>query len=275
MNDIQGQTHEMFMDKNVTARELPEIVVCDYKELTYNVVKDVCVDEDTAKVNVNPLESKSSEESKFEECVDTKDSNKLCQDNFIVTEQDFGCEKSLPSDVVATSGSVCKEALTLGDIISMEESQNLPRNNINGREESAARETEQEETEELKADNLRYFSSEMAEPKNPLLNDVLEDSDDHQHLFSGNLQNRSGESTFSEGESGLAHITYSGTISVSGSNSVRSDGSTVSSRSFAFPILQSEWNSSPVRMAKAEKRPMQIRKKKGWRHYSLLLCCRF
>ncbi|CAA7039308.1 unnamed protein product [Microthlaspi erraticum] len=270
MNDQQGQRNELFMDKNVMACEVPEIIVCDYKELTYNVVKDICVDEDSAKVNVNPLESKSSEESKLEESVDTKDSCKLYQDNLIVTGQDSGCEKSPLSDAVATSVSVSKEAFTLGDIISMEESQNRPRNNIDGREESATKEAK---TEEPKADSLRYISSEMAEPKNPLLNDVLEDSDDHQHLFSGNLQNGSVESIFSEEESGFTHITYSGPISVSGSISVRSDGSTVSSRSFAFPILESEWNSSPVRMVKAEKRP--IRKKKGWRHYSLLLCCRF
>lgn len=33
-----------YMDKNITACDLPEIVVC-YKESTYHVVKDICVDE--------------------------------------------------------------------------------------------------------------------------------------------------------------------------------------------------------------------------------------
>ncbi|KAK4381509.1 hypothetical protein Sango_2960700 [Sesamum angolense] len=56
------------------------------------------------------------------------------------------------------------------------------------------------------------------------------------------------ESSFSA--AGL--ITFSGPIVYSGSLSVRSDGSAASGRSFAFPILQSEWNSSPVRMGKAD-----------------------
>ncbi|XP_038892056.1 uncharacterized protein LOC120081347 isoform X2 [Benincasa hispida] len=57
----------------------------------------------------------------------------------------------------------------------------------------------------------------------------------------------------------------------SGSISLRSDSSTTSTRSFAFPILQSEWNSSPVRMAKADRR--HLRKHRGWRQG--ILCCRF
>ncbi|KAG8366495.1 hypothetical protein BUALT_Bualt17G0086000 [Buddleja alternifolia] len=76
-----------------------------------------------------------------------------------------------------------------------------------------------------------------------------------------------------EGESSFAvgRVTYSGPISFSGSVSLRSEGSATSGRSFAFPVLQNEWNSSPVRMAKAERR--RFRKHKGWR--SGLLCCRF
>ncbi|CAH2037885.1 unnamed protein product, partial [Thlaspi arvense] len=242
MNDLQGQRDEMFMDKNVAACDLPEIVVCsnNYKELTYNVVNDKSVDEGvpmmmhekflfnekvSVKVNANPLESKSSEDSKVEEFVGIQDSSKLNQENLIV-------KKSPPSDVGAASGTVSKEPLTLGDIISMEDSQKaLDENNIHGPKENVDRETEQKKTEEPKADSLRYISSETAETeKNPLLKDVLEDSYDHS-LLSNGLRERS------------------------------------------FSDAESEWNSSPVRMVKAEKRP--FRKEKGWRHYSLLLCCRF
>ncbi|KAJ6318215.1 hypothetical protein OIU76_013703 [Salix suchowensis] len=53
--------------------------------------------------------------------------------------------------------------------------------------------------------------------------------------------------------------------------SLRSDSSTTSTRSFAFPILQSEWNSSPVRMAKADRRHFQ--KPRKWMQG--LLCCGF
>ncbi|KAL2519226.1 Uncharacterized protein Adt_15473 [Abeliophyllum distichum] len=76
-----------------------------------------------------------------------------------------------------------------------------------------------------------------------------------------------GESSFSE--AGL--ITFSGPIAYSGSLSIRSDTSAASARSFAFPVLQSEWNSSPVRMAKADRSHFQRRR--SWR--SGLLCCRF
>ncbi|KAK1316989.1 hypothetical protein QJS10_CPA05g02047 [Acorus calamus] len=67
------------------------------------------------------------------------------------------------------------------------------------------------------------------------------------------------------------HITYSGQIPFSGSISLRSDSSTTSARSFAFPVMHSEWNSSPVKMAKADRR--HVRKHRGWR--DRLLCCRF
>lgn len=103
-----------------------------------------------------------------------------------------------------------------------------------------------------------------------------------------------GEMSFSAGRL----ITFSGPIAYSGSLSHRSDGSTTSTKSFAFPVydilslshllfhfpclvndgllfslfrLQSEWNSSPVRMAKADGR--HFRKHKSWR--AGLLCCRF
>lgn len=55
----------------------------------------------------------------------------------------------------------------------------------------------------------------------------------------------------------------------SGSVSLRSDSS--STRSFAFPILQPEWQTSPVKMAKPDRR--QYRKHAGWKQ--ALLCCRF
>ncbi|KAK3039782.1 hypothetical protein RJ639_027095 [Escallonia herrerae] len=95
--------------------------------------------------------------------------------------------------------------------------------------------------------------------------------------FSGNLSalrqvhRGEGESSFSVAGPASGLITYSGPIAYSGSISLRSDSSTTSTRSFAFPILNTEWNASPVRMAKADRR--HFRKHRGWRHG--LLCCRF
>ncbi|XP_059655650.1 uncharacterized protein LOC132302742 isoform X2 [Cornus florida] len=99
----------------------------------------------------------------------------------------------------------------------------------------------------------------------------------HEDGFSDSLlvvnqfQYADGESSFSAAVPLSGLLTYSGHIAYSGNISLRSDSSTTSTRSFAFPVLQSEWNSSPVRMAKADRR--QLRKHRGWRQG--LLCCRF
>lgn len=80
-----------------------------------------------------------------------------------------------------------------------------------------------------------------------------------------------GEESFSAVGTLSSLINFSGPVTYSGSVSLRSDSSTTSTRSFAFPVLQTEWNSSPVRMAKADRRC--FRKHRGWRQG--LLCCRF
>ncbi|KAK7346161.1 hypothetical protein VNO80_20676 [Phaseolus coccineus] len=72
-------------------------------------------------------------------------------------------------------------------------------------------------------------------------------------------------------ESSSFSVGYLGSLPYCGSISLRSDSSTASSRSFAFPILQPEWNSSPVRLAKPDSG--HRRKQLGWKH--LLLCCKF
>ncbi|XP_062116841.1 uncharacterized protein LOC133830785 isoform X2 [Humulus lupulus] len=53
--------------------------------------------------------------------------------------------------------------------------------------------------------------------------------------------------------------------------SLRSSSSATSSRSFAFPILAAEWNGSPEKMVKPEKR--QLKKRRG-KCFSFL-CCKF
>ncbi|KAA8529296.1 hypothetical protein F0562_033905 [Nyssa sinensis] len=116
-------------------------------------------------------------------------------------------------------------------------------------------------------------------PKNVDHEKTLESENDPKHenaisdslSVSNRVQHGYGESSFSAADSVSGLITYSGPIAFSGSISLRSESSTTSTRSFAFPILQSEWNSSPVRMAKGDRR--HLRKNKGWRQG--LLCCRF
>ncbi|KAG6708710.1 hypothetical protein I3843_06G088900 [Carya illinoinensis] len=101
------------------------------------------------------------------------------------------------------------------------------------------------------------------------------------HTDSRQLHHFQGETSFSAAGQGEENfpvvgtlsslINYSGPTAYSGSVSLRSDSSATSTRSFAFPVLQSEWNSSPVRMAKADRR--HLVKHKCWRKG--FLCCRF
>ncbi|KAG8064885.1 hypothetical protein GUJ93_ZPchr0004g39349 [Zizania palustris] len=79
------------------------------------------------------------------------------------------------------------------------------------------------------------------------------------------------ESSFSGPSITSGPLTPSGHIPYSGNISLRSDSSTTSTRSFAFPVLQTEWNSSPVKMAKANRR--RLRRDRGWGYR--ILCCKF
>ncbi|CAN6275960.1 unnamed protein product [Urochloa humidicola] len=79
------------------------------------------------------------------------------------------------------------------------------------------------------------------------------------------------ESSFSGPSITSGPLTPSGHIPYSGNISLRSESSTTSTRSFAFPVLQNEWNSSPVKMAKADRRHM--REDRGWGYR--ILCCKF
>ncbi|CAB4311579.1 unnamed protein product [Prunus armeniaca] len=71
----------------------------------------------------------------------------------------------------------------------------------------------------------------------------------------------------SEPCSGL--LALSGGIPSCGSISLRSNSSTTSSQSFAFPILSSEWNGSPARMGKADPRQLQ----RHHRHWVMRFLC--
>uniref|UniRef100_M4DLI2 Uncharacterized protein n=1 Tax=Brassica campestris TaxID=3711 RepID=M4DLI2_BRACM len=77
-----------YMDKNVTACDSPEIVVC-YKKSTYHVVKDICVDEGVPVQEKFLFDEKDSVRCNSEDLVGTKspedingklDGSKLCND---------------------------------------------------------------------------------------------------------------------------------------------------------------------------------------------------
>ncbi|KAL4036148.1 hypothetical protein IC575_004875 [Cucumis melo] len=75
----------------------------------------------------------------------------------------------------------------------------------------------------------------------------------------------------SAGDPSLNSVRRPSMSSYLGSGSLRSNSSTNSSHSFAFPILPTEWNGSPERMAKAD--PLQTRRRQLWR--LCFPCCNF
>lgn len=94
---------------------------------------------------------------------------------------------------------------------------------------------------------------------------------DNRLVINNQIKRDQGESSFSVAGPLPDVVPYSGHIPFSGSISLRSDSSTTSTRSFAFPVLPNEWNSSPVRMAKGDRR--NLRRRRGCNLG--LLCCRF
>ncbi|KAJ0252889.1 18S pre-ribosomal assembly protein gar2-like protein [Hirschfeldia incana] len=319
-NMIRRKSHDTaangglcYTDKNVTACDSPEIVAC-YKESTYHVVKDICVDEgvpvqekflfgekDSVKCNPNSdqcepedlVETKSPEDrnnSKVDDPKTKQEVEESSREGFADAESSSSCNqehlivtREAKEEVVTTSENV----LTLGGILSREDEQKTLNNDINnshGCEEQSPSQLQENEQRSLKTPALKTEEPRKTEeklssvstttsqkPERPATDQKLPDllvggSFEEDKLFSSGF----GETSFSAGESVSisGHISHSGPVVVSGRHSVRSDASTTSGRSFAFPVLQSEWNSSPERMAKAEKRRL-----KGWRE--ILLCCRF
>ncbi|XP_076960400.1 uncharacterized protein LOC143636776 [Bidens hawaiensis] len=130
-------------------------------------------------------------------------------------------------------------------------------------------ETKMEENTTSNPDTMKPISA-----SGPELELKTESALDHNETGSDNFKvvaRGGGESSFSMAGPASGLITYSGPITAYGNISHRSDESNTSVRSFAFPILPNEWNSSPIRMAKAD--PKQSRKHRGWRQ--AFICCGF
>ncbi|CAN6848645.1 unnamed protein product [Brassica oleracea] len=149
------------------------------------------------KCSPNPLKTKS-----------LKDRNCKLEDSELRNDPEANQDVEETSrDEVATSENVLKESLTLED-------EQKPLNNSNkNNKRTPALKTELEETVDPEKAQEK-FSSVSTKTS--------------QGLF--------GETSFSAAEPVSGHITYSGQIVFSGSLSVRSDASTTSGRSFAFPV---------------------------------------
>ncbi|GMH01816.1 hypothetical protein Nepgr_003655 [Nepenthes gracilis] len=128
------------------------------------------------------------------------------------------------------------------------------------------------------------FNSSASEKEEEMTHNIYCEKPAETEIMSGHVEGISGKMKDSiidqqvHGEMDLSAgipppslINYSGPLAFSGNISLRSESSAGSTRSFAFPILQTEWNISPVRMAKADQR--HFRKHRRW--VQALICCRF
>ncbi|KAJ0815256.1 putative protein BREAKING OF ASYMMETRY IN THE STOMATAL LINEAGE [Helianthus annuus] len=284
---------EEYIDKNVTECQLPEN--------GFNVVKDICVDEGLSlshgemikcdkehhELSCNPITVKDDldtqlKTSPLEDCKNT------CL--FSVTEDDnvpssnatdktkLFVESNIGPDNSMQNGSI--RVLEPDDNGVDDVDQKLSEQQSNVSEANGPKQTNQtidvpneikiEENTTSSSDNVKLATA--SGPHDLLLN--TETAHNNHEMGSSNITvaaRGSGESSFSMAGSVSGHITFLGPITSAGSISHRSDGSNSSVRSFAFPILQNEWNSSPVRMAKAD--PKHSRKHRGWRQ--ALMCCGF
>ncbi|XP_074326224.1 uncharacterized protein LOC141664211 [Apium graveolens] len=120
-----------------------------------------------------------------------------------------------------------------------------------------------------KKDIREFAIRQQLKPENKLIHD--DGISDRSLVINNQIKRGEGESSFSVAGPLSDVVSYSGLIPYSGSISFRSDSSTTSTRSFAFPILPNEWNSSPVRMARADRRHLR----KHRRCNLGLFCCRF
>ncbi|XP_021838899.1 uncharacterized protein [Spinacia oleracea] len=111
-----------------------------------------------------------------------------------------------------------------------------------------------------------------ADEKPPVAQTMSRDDDVGSSILDCGTDKRvHGETSFSAAMPPPASITYMGPNSHAGNVSLRSESSAGSTRSFAFPVMQAEWNTSPVRMAKADQR--HFSKQRGW--VQAIVCCKF
>ncbi|MED6133132.1 hypothetical protein PIB30_025608 [Stylosanthes scabra] len=294
---------DVYMDKSVTEFE-PEKAVC-YRE--NNNVKDICVDEGVPKVekflfeNVDEKAYNLIPSESYDNKIMKKDSHEINPLHPPLTEE---------SDQVAANHHHSKDMMHIDQDVTQKLSENVNRKQkldtnaqlldtqdskpsddsgeqVSGKLELHSQSVESENTaeeavlashtlasevDESNGDGVspsaiaacgkdEYSESQRFRPLEVVAENQVATSQDRYGL---------GESSFSVVGPVSGRISYSGPVTYSGSISLRSDSSTTSTRSFAFPVLQTEWNSSPVRMAKAEKRHYQ-----KYRGCWSVLCCRF
>ncbi|KAI3503710.1 hypothetical protein L1887_32159 [Cichorium endivia] len=279
------KTPRFYIGKNSVEYELPELMVC-YQESDFQV-KDICIDEgvpDNETTVANSVPMSEDDDDMIEASLDSD----FLKDEWLRPSYITDCEEKLNSSNIFKD-DVSTEQKDWPSLASLEflDSSNSYSHDVDQR---TLKELEAGKTfavNQMEASVALHFDTTKPEAYNTpceALNSIsiYEHPLDaqtavHHHDVAMTVANHEaryvGESSFSmsgvitELISCSRPITFSGGISISN----HSDSNATSTRSFAFPTLEAEYNSSPVRMGKAERR--RLRKQKGWGQ--VILCCKF
>ncbi|XP_076953601.1 uncharacterized protein LOC143627724 [Bidens hawaiensis] len=250
---------EVYIDKNVTCYE------------DNNVVKDICVDEG---LSHGKIINGDKHDGMIKEDVED-----YCKNQCLF---DFGPDNPIQNDEEKSDSSADSLNNSVRDLEPGDNGIDGVGQQLSENAGSEANDPKQNDTtidipNEIKTEKNTPLNPDTMKPtiaSGPELPLNTESALNHHDSASNNLAAvaRGGsDSSFSMAGPVSGLVTYSGPITAYGNISHRSDESNASVRSFAFPILPNEWNSSPIRMAKAD--PKQSRKHRGWRQ--AFICCGF
>ncbi|KAL8229915.1 hypothetical protein R6Q57_014815, partial [Mikania cordata] len=269
-----------YIDKNVTECQLPEMIAC-YEEAGFNVVKDICVDEGLSNGEIIKCDKEHHELSCNPITINGDKNDHIIYDMIkddvdtqLICSLEDKIKLSVEPNVVNSSENCCPDNVMPNGGEKLDLSSGSPDNSnrvveptINGVDDvdqplSETQSTRTEPNEPRQTNDIIDTPNEIMEGSTILNSDNVKPTAscsheppentqsalNHHEMASSNftaVARGGGESSFSMAGPVSGLITYLGPITASGSLSHRSDGSNSSVRSFAFPILQNEWNSSP------------------------------
>ncbi|CAH1412776.1 unnamed protein product [Lactuca virosa] len=273
-NNQEHKTTGFYIDKNAVECELPELMVC-YQESDFQV-KDICIDEGIPHEETIACSSLSVSEDgddMIEASLDPEFFNhQWLRPSYITDCQEkMNLSTNLEDDVSTDSSNISADDV---DQQTLQESEAGKVLNDSEMEGSVAFHIDTNKPATYNSEHYGGMNSDTIYAL-PLetRSDVNHNHRDVAVVVANHETRYVGESSFSmagvitELISCSRPITFSGGISISN----RSDSSATSTRSFAFPTLEAEYSSSPVRMGKAERR--RLRKHKGWGQG--IICCKF
>ncbi|KAK7360680.1 hypothetical protein VNO77_02689 [Canavalia gladiata] len=285
-NSFEDSTN-LYMDRSVTECEAE---VCP-KDASYKIIKDICVDEEgptkdsilfgrKVDENINNFFSSWSCENK-QTMKDNIGTNVLnppaTEESHQVFSKHYQSKDLMQQEEATTQkfdDNIYKEVIVPGDKVLLPE---LPIEN------SRPSDTKGDEIEHnhVKVVSEPELNPQLEKPRNVIedevisspvlelavneLNNNINDSsglrqenrditNQFDHLALGTCGETQNEDVKSDSHDATNQVHNKlGPLPYSRSISLRSDSSTASARSFSFPTLQPEWNSSPVRMEKPDR----------------------